>query len=343
MELPAHQLRPEVFEPFLEHHPDDAKHRENALAWYALYDREKPEKLKAHTRAALRWHPDCSSIYYMNFRGFDLEPAYLAEVRESLESALREGRSGHGLHANLARVHGRRAVPPRFESAADRQAWLDYFELPADYPIPTELDHERVARAAGHWRLALRAAGDAGEVGCLSMYGEALINLLSVLDRKEEAVAVASGLLARADREASPDLQLTYAELLSSLGRIGEAAAVYLSAIGEDLHGYEHGGHVTAHAHLALGEIALGYRCDPLAATEHLLAAAAVPPCCHTGTQGLPMRLARLLVEAGHLDAPEEFCQRVLEEVTPGLGPAVELLRDIRDLREGAPGRGSTA
>jgi len=29
----AHQLRPEVFEPFLEHHPDDAKHRENALAW----------------------------------------------------------------------------------------------------------------------------------------------------------------------------------------------------------------------------------------------------------------------------------------------------------------------
>jgi len=29
----AHQLRPEVFEPFLEHHPDAAKHRENALAW----------------------------------------------------------------------------------------------------------------------------------------------------------------------------------------------------------------------------------------------------------------------------------------------------------------------
>lgn len=83
---PPHQLWPEVFEPFLERHPSDFRHRDAALKWYYLYAPDT-DALKAHTRAAIHWQPQCFNIYQSNLHLFDLETDYLAEVREGLEGA----------------------------------------------------------------------------------------------------------------------------------------------------------------------------------------------------------------------------------------------------------------
>ncbi len=53
---------------------------------------------------------------------------------------------------------------------------------------------------------------------------------------------------------------------------------------------------------------------DVEAASKHLLSAVSVEPCCHTTTQGMPLHLARKLLEAAQYESVEEFCSTILNK-----------------------------
>jgi len=327
--LPERQRKPQWFEPYLVLLPNDVAHREAALVWY---NRGEPDddKLKAHTLEMARRHPGNMHVFYENVSLFYLDPEYRQQVTDVLEAQIEQRSDEHEFLSMLAKLCEHNTVPPKFDHRADREQWLHYYGLPPDYELPREIDYERAEKAVGYYRQAIAAAE--GEEWDTGFYSRQLADLLVQLERYDEALVAYETALPHVAEIWRAGVYLSYARCLWHTNRIDEARAAsreVLASKGDPFHCAQ--GCRAARAHLLLGRIALGHDKDVEAAKKHLLDAATTQPCCHTITQGIPLTLARDLLEEGESEAVAEFCEAVLENFIPSHKPTQELLSRARD------------
>ncbi len=329
--LPEEEQKPETFEPYLAAHPDDLARREAALVWYSRRERDE-EKLKAHTLEMAKRHPGNMHIYFENSRLFYLDAEYRERVVEAVEGQLEQCDDDHNVLWVLAMTCEHNAIPPKCEQAVDRERWLQYYGLPSDYQISMEIDHERAEKAIAYYRRAIAAAE--GEDFYPAFYSEQLADLLMALERYEEALVACEAALPHVEEVSKPGLYLSYATCLREADRIEDARKALQEVIAADHEGFDAGpGHYAAYAYLMLGRIALKEDYDVEAAAKHLLDAASVEPCCHTSTQGMPLHLARKLLEAGQYEPVEEFCSTILNKFIKSHKPTEELLEKARSIK----------
>ena len=156
MSLSDEEKRPEHFEPYLNEHPDEEARRTAAVVWYQRRDRNA-EKLKHHTLQLAEHHPENTWIYFSNVTAFYIAPAYRREVCDRLERHVENGEAKASTFWMLGKMYGQAAVPPLDDkSPARRERFFRYFGLPADTPLPTEIDNALAERAAGCYRRAIQ-------------------------------------------------------------------------------------------------------------------------------------------------------------------------------------------
>ncbi len=326
--LPERQRKPQWFEPYLVLLPNDVAHREAALVWY---NRREPDddKLKAHTLEMARRHPGNMHLYYETTCLFYLDPEYRQQVIDVLEAQIDQRSDDREFFWLLAKICEHNAIPPKFDDPADREQWLHYYGLPPDYELPRETDYERAEKAIGYYRQAIAAAD--GQEFYPAFYSRQLGDLLMRLERGDEAVVAYETALPNVDETSRAGFYLSYAECLWRTDRRDEARAASREVLAAEGDGFGGGqGCRAARAHILLGRIALSHDKDIEAAKKHLLDATTVETCCHTITQGIPLTLARDLLEEGESEAVAEFCEAVLEKFIPSHKPTQELLRRAR-------------
>jgi|GEM_PF-2329026 len=327
--LPERQRKPQWFEPYLVLLPNDVAHREAALVWY---NRREPDddKLKAHTLEMARRHPGNMHLLYENVSLFYFDPEYRQQVTDVLEAHIEQRPDDREFFCVLAKICEHNAIPPKFDHRADRERWLQYFGLPPDYELPRQTDYERAEKAVGYYRQAITAAD--GQEFYPAFYSRQLGELLMRLERYDEAVVAYETALPDVDETSRAGFYLSYGRCLRRTDRIDEARAPLREVLAAQGDGFGGGqGCRAARAHILLGSIALSHDKDIEAAKRHLLDATTVETCCHTITQGIPLTLARDLLEEGESEAVAEFCEAVLEKFIPSHKPTQELLSRARD------------
>ncbi len=339
--LPEKEQKPEAFEPYLAAHPDDLARREAALVWYSFREPDD-QKLKAHTFEMARWHPNSDELFFTNITLFYLDPEYRERVTDVLEAQIEQYTDDHHFFWVLAMTCEHNAIPPKCEQAVDRERWLQYYGLPSDYQIPVEINHERAEKAIAYYRRAIAAAE--GEDFYPAFYSEQLADLLMALERYEEALVACEAALPHVEEVSKPGLYLSYATCLREADRIEDARNALQEVIAADHEGFDGGpGHYAAYAYLMLGRIALEQDHDVETASKHLLSAVSVEPCCHTTTQGMPLHLARKLLEAGRYEPVEDFCGTIISKFIKTHRPTEELLEKARSMKaEDQGGEGQT-
>ncbi len=278
-----------------------------------------------HTLEMARRHPGNMHVYYDNGTLFYLDPEYRQQVADILEAQIDRCSDDHEYFQRLAQVYAHNAVRREFDHPADRERWLRYFGLPLDFELPLDTDEERADKAVSYFRQAIAVAD--GEEFYPAFYTQQLAKLLMELERYDEALLACETVLSDVDETSGAGFYLSYAHCLWHTDRIDEARAAAGEVLTSDGDGFSGGpGCRAARAHLLLGRMALGHDANIEAAKKHLLDAAAVQNCCHNMTQGLPLTLARDLLEHGESAAVANFCETVLANFNPSHKPAQELL-----------------
>ena len=322
MSLGDAEKRPEHFEPYLNEHPDDEARRAAAVVWYQRRDRNA-EKLKHHTLQLAQHHPENTMIYFSNVSAFYIAPAYRREVCDRLERQVENGQAKASTFWMLGKMYGQAAIPPlEDKSPARRERFFRYFGLPADTPLPTEIDNALAERAVGYYRRAIQQSDQFW--GRTS--SQSLANLLIKLEKPEEAVAVCEAQLRAVEKEGKPDFLVTYGHALQLAEQTQEAVRVLRQVRKLDHEGFGRGpAHATTAALTQLGLIALETG-DVIEAKKLLLASADVQRCCHNSTKGMPLKLAKRLQGAGECEAVIRYCRLVLDRFTPNQVETQKLL-----------------
>jgi tetratricopeptide (TPR) repeat protein len=339
MNLSAEEMRPESFEPYLAEHPEDNARRTAALIWY---DRREPdpEKLRKHTFEMIRYHPTNYHICWENVTEFYKDQDYRHEVQRALEDQLEAGHTQHEVYWILAKICQRGAMPPVGDDPDAREWFFRYFGVPEDTVLVEEVDEALAEKAVDYYRSAIRGGGRDPMGG---LYVEGLSKLLIKLDRPEEAAKVCEEALPHADEISKPGLLITYGHLLVQLDEIERAKDALSQVRSIDTEGFEGGpAHATTEAETSLGLIALGEG-DTATAREYLLSSCDVQQCCHNITRGMPLSLAKDLLEAGQADAVIEYCETVLREFTPGDEIVERLLDKAKEGKQTPPSAGEKA
>jgi tetratricopeptide (TPR) repeat protein len=290
------------------------------------------DKCQQYTLEMAKHHPANPIIYFRTVREFYLDTEFRDEVIGALEAQIPDHEGEAGLLWNLARITEREAIPPLPKDASKerRARWFRYFGIPRATQIPTTPDYELAAKAEHYYREAISLVE--GDEFYYSFYSGHLADLLADVGRESEAIALYEEAIRSTPKEYRPDLHEELGHLHRSRGDFAKAAASYRRAIRTDRVGYENSGHVTANSYNALGLMA--FEKGNIRRAERMLLRAATKsnPCCHNTTWGMPLRLARQLVEYGRYQAPKRYLELVLKKFTPCRQEVLDLLGQAKQL-----------
>jgi tetratricopeptide (TPR) repeat protein len=304
--------------------PGNAALLHHLVSYYSHSGRSQA-KLHTYVMQLVESHPDVSDIYFRTVTSFYIHPDFRDEVIVALESQAAKSPKVAGIYWNLAQIYSRKAIPPFAKDASEqeKQKWFQYYGVPADTPIPTEIDHEAAAKSEDNYRKAIAIAKD--DKFYFSFYSGQLAELLIDLDRGAEAIPVLEKAIAATGEEYRAELHNSLGDLYAEQGNDRQAKAQYLKAIATDKLSDEETGCQTVHAYTELGLIALKQQDFP-EAEQMLLKSAEPDPCCHTKTRGMPLRLAEALINKGYYSVPRQYLETVLNKFTPERREVIDLL-----------------
>jgi tetratricopeptide (TPR) repeat protein len=302
-------------EAYLTKHPEDESKREEALRTYSRYS-VNLERLKYHTFQMINHHPSNNYIVWQNSTSFYMDRQFALDVVSRLEGQVTARNAVRDIYWMIADICARVAVPPTFDDAASREHFLSYYGLPKDTRFPSEADKALVEKSIRYYRLAIEAA--ANDSFHTALYSQQLGSLLDKLHRTDEAITVIKAVLPARDGTTRTSLLVTYGDCLKKVGKTEEAKLTLKEVRANDHEGFGDGpGCDTTKAENTLGMIALeeGKTAE---ACRYLLSSCNVQRCCHSITWGLPLKLAKRLLEKGQYDCVIRYCRTVLSEFASG-------------------------
>lgn len=303
-------------EAYLVKHPADEKKREEALWLYSGHEFFRLDRLKYHTFGMIEHHPGNNHIVWQNATAFYADREYALDVVSRLEDQAARGHGDREVYWLIAYIAGRAAIPPVFDDADERRSFMSYFRLPETATFPSAPDEALAEKSIRYYRLAIEAAHK--DSFYAPFYATQLGGVLMRLNRFKDALAVYQSVLPVTNPVARPSFLVAYGICLRKLGRCTAAKAVLVKVRGAEHEGFQDGPACeTTRAENILGEMALDEGSDG-DACKYLLSSCKVQRCCHNITQGLPLKLAKALLQKGQYDAVVKYCKTALTGFVPG-------------------------
>lgn len=280
------------------------KHSSDTDARYMMGDKAAMKQLRESTFAMIAENPCNEEIVWLNCTALYVDHRYALELIKRLEKAAAADENG-SLYWSIAYICCQVAIPPTFKDSDEREDFLEYFGMPLSTKFENE-DRKLAEKGISYYRRAIAASNES--VFETAIRSEQLARFLRKLGRTDDALDVMEDALPSLNPVARPAFLVEYGRCLMKAGKYSAARTTL-----EDVRASDHGDSgfgpacQTTAAENLLGEIDLEQgRVGE--ATRHLLAACDVKKCPHNTRQGLPMRLAKKLIECGEYDAVIKYC-----------------------------------